>query len=117
MLRGYAPEARILLVVAHYDDETIGCGSRLHLMGRLTVVYVTDGSPTSLYDAHRLGFSDRETYAAVRRSELAAAFATAEVAPRVIELGIPDQDAAFCLSELTGRLRRIVGEVQPDLVL
>ena len=104
-------------MVAHFDDETIACGARLHLLGRLTIVYVTDGSPTSLYDAHRLGFSDRESYAAVRRSELAAALAIAEVDPQVIELGIPDQDAAFCLSELICRLRQIVRQVQPDLVI
>ena len=110
-------EARILLVVAHFDDETIGCGARLHLLGQLTIVYVTDGSPTSLYDAHRLGFSDRESYAAVRRSELAAALATAEVDPELIELGIPDQDAAFYLPELIARLRQIVRDLRPDLVI
>ncbi len=104
-------------MVAHCDDETIGCGARLHLLGQLTIVHVTDGSPTSLYDAHRLGFTDRESYAAARRSELAAALATAEVDPELIELGVPDQDAAFCLPELIAQLRQTVRELRPDLVI
>src|ERR671919_662030 len=67
------------VVVAHPDDETIGCGALLRRLSGVSVVLVTDGAPRNLADAHAYGFAAAEDYAAARSSELAAALEIAGV--------------------------------------
>jgi N-acetylglucosamine malate deacetylase 2 len=95
----------VAVVVAHPDDETIGCGAILRRLPLVRVVHVTDGAPRNMSDAVRLGLSSRDSYAMVRRAELTAALTLAGVpAWRHVRLGVIDQTAAFALVELVRRL-------------
>jgi N-acetylglucosamine malate deacetylase 2 len=99
---------RLAAVFAHPDDETIACGAQLGRLDGASVVIVTDGAPRNLQDAHRLGFATAAEYAAVRHRELAAALGTAGVrAEQVISLGVPDQEAAFRLAQISIKLTEL----------
>jgi LmbE family N-acetylglucosaminyl deacetylase len=102
---------RAAVVVAHPDDETIGCGAQLQRFSDLSVIHVTDGSPENGADAAALGFAGPDDYRAARRRELEAAMAVAGVAPeRLIALGWPDQEASFHLAEIaTDLAERLAG--------
>ncbi len=59
------------MLVAHPDDEAVGCGALLLRMRAPLVVFATDGAPFDPYFWRRYG--SREAYGAVRERELAAA--------------------------------------------
>ncbi|AWB23414.1 GlcNAc-PI de-N-acetylase [Methylobacterium currus] len=95
----------VALVVAHPDDESIGCGAQLPRLSGLTVIHVTDGAPRDGRDAARRGFADPASYATVRARELDAALTLARVAPeRRIALGYPDQGVAEGIAPLARQL-------------
>jgi LmbE family N-acetylglucosaminyl deacetylase len=72
----------------------------------LTIVHVTDGAPRDGYDARREGFSSPVEYAGVRREELKRALREGEAEhARLVEIGVPDQEAIRNLSAVIERLR------------
>ncbi|QRE75088.1 PIG-L deacetylase family protein [Methylobacterium aquaticum] len=96
------------LVVAHPDDECIGCGAQLPRLAGLTVIHVTDGAPRDGRDAARRGFSDPEAYAAARARELDAALSLAGIPPeRRITLGYPDGGVAERIASLARHLAEV----------
>jgi LmbE family N-acetylglucosaminyl deacetylase len=96
---------RALIVVAHPDDETIGCGGQLARFSDITIVHVTDGAPKNGIDAAKLGYSGPEDYAAARRRELEAAMHLAGIgSDRLVALGWSDQGAALHLPEVAREL-------------
>jgi LmbE family N-acetylglucosaminyl deacetylase len=98
---------RTAVVVAHPDDETIGCGALLARLPDVTVIHVTDGAPRNGIDSRALGFATSEAYTAARRAELQAAMELAGIEPaRLIGLGCPDQEASARLPWITRELVR-----------
>ena len=61
---------RVVVVVAHPDDETLWAGALLGRLQNALLIHLTDGAPADGADAHRLGFASRDAYAAARAAEL-----------------------------------------------
>ena len=96
---------RVAIVLAHPDDETLGCGALLPRLRDATIIHVTDGAPREGSDAARRGYAAPGAYAAARRTELEQAVALAGIGPeRLLCLGVPDQGAAFALADIARRL-------------
>jgi LmbE family N-acetylglucosaminyl deacetylase len=109
---------RVVLVVAHPDDEVAGAGARLAHLHDATIVCVTDGAPRDMWDARTYGFVTRAAYADARRAERASALAIAGVSDmRVEELGVADKEASRALVGLTKALDTVLARIGPDFVL
>lgn len=107
---------RLAVIVAHPDDETLGCGALLPRLDDVRIVHITDGAPRNGEDARRHGFPDAQAYAASRQRELEAAVALAGIGPeRLSSLGVPDQGAAHDLAAIARRLVPVLSAA--DVVL
>ena len=107
---------RAAVVVAHPDDETIGCGALLRRFADVAIVHVTDGAPRNLADAEARGFASAADYAAARRRELQRAVAHARVSPDcLVALNWPDQQASVRLVEIATALAELLAGA--DVVL
>ncbi|EYD76962.1 LmbE-like protein [Rubellimicrobium mesophilum DSM 19309] len=99
---------RVVVVVAHPDDEVLAAGSRMDRMEDLTVIHITDGSPRDMQDARREGLT-REDYAALRRREVAAAMDALDADPELLCYWHPDKESILhgpaILDQLTEDLR------------
>jgi len=86
---------RILIAVAHADDETLGCFSVMHgNPGDVHILHATDSAPRDLKYAWRSGFATRGSYLAARRAELLAVLAKAGIPEaRYHCLGLADLEA------------------------
>jgi N-acetylglucosamine malate deacetylase 2 len=110
--------ARLVIIVAHPDDETIGLGAQLCRFGDALLIHVTDGAPRDGQDARRHGFAALGDYAAARRDELAAALTAGEaVGVRTAMLRIHDKEAFLDLAELSRRLGGWLRRENPVAVL
>src|ERR1019366_7522187 len=81
---------RVLVLVAHADDESVGYGGLLQKMREAVVVIATDGAPRDEYFWGRYG--SREKYAAVRREEARRAMQLAGIRQLVL---LAEEDGRF----------------------
>ena len=93
---------RPLVLVAHQDDEAIGCGILLQRAEQPLVVFATDGAPTDKYFWGKYGSPER--LAEIRRAEAAQAMAGVAV-ERYEILHIRDQRL---FENLPAALERII---------
>lgn len=97
--------SRVAVVVAHPDDESIGCGALLARLESVSVIVVTDGSPRNGADARRAGFASPDAYTSARARELETALAIAGVSARqIVRFAIPDQESSKAMVAITERL-------------
>ncbi len=101
---------RTLVLIAHPDDEAIGCGALLQRMRAPAVVFLTDGAPEDAYFWGRFG--SRAHYAGIREHEARLALGTVRVSSVQFLRSVSDQqlhrhlqDAFSFLTEATERLR------------
>lgn len=112
-----AVEPRIMIVIAHPDDETIGMGAQLCRFRNALLIQVTDGAPRDGRDAAAHGYAAIADYAAARRLELAAALEAGQAAGiRTAIIGIADQEACFELVSLTERILGHLRAERPDAI-
>lgn len=108
----------VLLVFAHPDDESVALGARLGSFASSHLVHVTDGTPRNGEDSRAHGFSTLDAYREARQAELRCALEAAGAPALSHEsLGIPDQEASLHLVSLTRRLRDLLRDYEPAVVM
>lgn len=111
---GFARGARLLVVSAHPDDETLGGGRFIAdwVRGGGEAYGVTATAGEACFD--EVGYH-HQSLQETRMAEWRAALGVLGVAP-VGCLALPDGGVAGHLESLTDRLREIVDDVQPDVI-
>ncbi len=111
-------QLRILVFVAHPDDETIGASSLMSRVADVSVIFLTDGAPHDPCFWSPDAKGTREDYANMRWNEAKAAMALMNISPeRILCLGGVDQDAIHGLPVLVPRFVELLREQQPDIVV
>ncbi len=114
---------RTLVLVAHPDDETAGCGGLLQRIAEPIVVFATDGAPRDRYFWDK--YDSRLRYQRVREEEARAAMSTIGVSeieflgaePRDGSEGICDQELYLHLADAVARVSRIAQLRRPQAIL
>ncbi len=96
---------RVVVVVAHPDDETLFAGSLLARLDDGVVIVLTDGAPADMDDARRLGFATRAAYATARAGELDQALDRLGFRGACRRYDVTDKEAVCHLDTLAARLR------------
>jgi LmbE family N-acetylglucosaminyl deacetylase len=117
LAEGRTLEQRVMIVVAHPDDETIGMGAQLCRFHDGFLLQVTDGAPRDGHDVETHGYANIADYAFARRVELHAALGAGGAGGIRTEIfGIPDQQACLNLVPLTKRILRLVLQKAPKVI-
>jgi N-acetylglucosamine malate deacetylase 2 len=109
---------RTLVLVAHPDDEAVGCGALLQRMSHPLVVFATDGAPRS--DFFWQNYGSREDYALNRYVEADNALKAVGVSRFQLLLennAIVDQELYLHLDGAYEALRSIIEQESPNAIL
>jgi LmbE family N-acetylglucosaminyl deacetylase len=110
---GQMPKGRLLVLVAHQDDET-ACAGLLQRVSDRMIVYATNGAPPDPFFWGRYG--SQAIYSSVRRNE--AIIAAAKIGVLSVEfLDLGDQRLYCALDEAFAAICNVVRRYQPDVVL
>jgi N-acetylglucosamine malate deacetylase 2 len=109
---------RVLVLVAHADDECVGYGALLQKMREPVLVIATDGAPRDDYFWARYG--SREAYAAVRREEARRAAQVVGVRELVLladqDARLEDQRLFLNLASAYELLRKLGERIKPQAI-
>ena len=109
---------RLLLLVAHPDDETLGASAVLGRWPGAMVVYLTDGAPRDPQFRSPYVSGSRELYACVRAEEAASALAHVNISSeRIVFLSGVDQEAIFHVRQIVEEWVPIVREFKPSVII
>lgn len=109
---------RIMIVVAHPDDEVIGAGITLSTFPVVHVVYVTNGAPPSVEKANQAGFRTVQEYSDARRKESTTALSLAGVASQnIARLGFLDSVTTYTMKPLVHEILRAIEQIKPSLII
>ena len=107
---------KVLVLVAHQDDETLACGGRMIEWPDCVIAHVTNGSPADLSFARAAGFRNQSDYAEARWRELECALALAG-GRTTRRFGLADQQASDDLAGLTRRVTELIAETRPSTIV
>ncbi len=110
---------RTLVLVAHPDDETVGCGVLLQRMREPAVIFATDGGPRDRWFWDQYG--TREAYARQREREARDALGAAGIHDLYFLEGpdgrVSDQELFRQLEPAYVSLSRLAERVRPEALL
>ena len=109
---------RTLVLVAHPDDEAVGCGGLLQRIDDPIVVFATDGAPRSDYFWKQYG--SREAYARIRAGEAEKALAAVGVTHLHFLLDdspCTDQELFLNLASAYANLQQLIEAELPQAIL
>jgi N-acetylglucosamine malate deacetylase 2 len=106
-----------LVIVAHPDDESIGCGVLLQRIAITSVFVCTDGAPSVSRQWRSKGYRTREEYARKRASEFHAALEIAGVQRKYVMTGIPDQQLHRYLQQAATHIEQYLNKNRPESIL
>src|SRR6266700_2779220 len=110
-------QLRVLVFVAHPDDETIGASSVMSRVADVSVIFLTDGAPHDPCFWSPDAKGTREDYAQMRWHEATAATALVNISPeRILCLGGVDHDAAALMAHL-GAKKLVRGGHKPVAIV
>jgi LmbE family N-acetylglucosaminyl deacetylase len=110
---------KTLVLIAHPDDEAVGCGALMQRMSGPVVIFATDGAPRDPYFWEKTG--SREAYAELRRREARASLGLAGVRHiESLQAGegcFTDQELFRCLAPALESLSALVRRYSPQILL
>lgn len=110
---------KTLVLIAHPDDEAVGCGALMQRMSEPVVVFATDGAPRDPYFWEKAG--SREAYAELRRREARVALTLAGVRHiETLQAGesyVTDQELFRSLAPALASLAALVRRHTPQALL
>jgi LmbE family N-acetylglucosaminyl deacetylase len=109
---------RVLVLVAHADDESVAYGALMQKMREAVVVIATDGTPRDEYFWGRFG--SREAYRAVRKEEARRAMQAVGAGRPVLlaeeDERLEDQRLFLNLNAAWARLEPLMEQVRPEAI-